>query len=126
MLDSRARERAFGPPDRPGDPVLIEHIATRFVEVYEEMLDIAARLRGVGVSDNMISVMDATAHLVDNSLREIRDFIDQVITETDTIPDRMARDEPIAITLTLTLTMDAEAERHFYREMKRARRKIKR
>jgi TIR domain len=126
MLDSRARERAFGPPGLPGDPVLIEHIATRFVEVYEEILDIAARLRGVSVSDNMISVMDAAAHLVDNPLREIRDLIDQVITETDAIPDRMARNEPIAITLTFTLTMDAEAKKHYDREMKRARRKIKR
>lgn len=124
MLDSQARDRAFGPEGQPGDPALIEHIATRFVEAYGEMLDIAARLRGVSVSSNMVSVMDAAAHLTDTPLREIRDFIDQAIAETDTIPDRLARDEPIVIRLELILTGDEKAVKHLNREMKRARRKI--
>ncbi len=126
MLDSQARDRAFGPPGQPGDPALIEHIATRFVEAYEEMLDTAVKLRGVGVSDNMRSVMDAAVHLIDAPLGQIRDFIDQAITETDTIPDRLMRDEPITIRLTLTLEVDEEARKHLDREMKRARRKIRR
>jgi hypothetical protein len=125
MLDSRARERAFGPPGQPGDPALIEHLASRFVEIYEEVLDSAARFRGVRISDNMASVMDAAANLTDTPLREIRDFINQVITETDTIPDRLARDEPITITLTLTLTVDDKVKKHLEREMKRAKRKLK-
>jgi hypothetical protein len=50
MLDSKAQERAFGAPGQPGNPELIEHIATRIVEGYEEMLDVAAGLRGTGVS----------------------------------------------------------------------------
>jgi len=124
MLDPQARERAFGPPSQPGNPALIEHIATRFVEVYEEVLDIAARLRGTGVSGNMASVMDAAAHLTDTPLREIRDFIDQIIVETDTIPDRLEYDEPITITLTLTLTIDDEAMKHLDLEMERARKKL--
>ncbi len=124
MIDPQVQERAFGPPGQPGNPALIEHIATRFVEVYEEILDIAARLRGTGVSDNMASVRDAAVHLTDTPLREIRDFIDQVIIEADTIPERLARDEPINITVTLTLTMDDGAEKHFYREMERARHEL--
>jgi hypothetical protein len=124
MLDSQARERAFGPPDQPGDPTLIEHIATRFIEVYEEMLNIAAKLRGTGVSENMTSVMETAAHLTDTPLREIRDFIDQIIVETDTIPDRLARDEPITITLTLTLTIDDEAQKRLEQEMDRVQRKL--
>lgn len=69
MLDRRAQERAFGSLDEPGDPALIEHIATRLVEVYEEILDIAATVRGVCVSEEMALVMEATARLTDTPLR---------------------------------------------------------
>jgi TIR domain len=120
MLDPQARERAFGLPGQNGNPALIEHIATRFIEVYEEVLDIAARLRGTGVSNNMAPVMDTAAHLTDTPLKEIRDFIDQIVVETDNIPDRLALDEPIVITLTLTLTIDDEVKNRLEREMEQA------
>lgn len=119
MLNDQGRERAFGLPGQPGKPVLIEHIGIRFVEVYEEILDIAAKLRGTGVSKNMEPVMDSAAHLVDTPLKEISDFVDQLIVEADSIPDRLAREEPITIELTLTLTIDDEAMRRFDLEMKR-------
>jgi hypothetical protein len=125
MLDPRAQERAFGAPGEPGDPALIEHIATRFVGVYEEMLDIATILRGTGVSQQMSSLMETAAHLTDTPLREIRDFIDQLVAECDRIPDRLALDQPVTIMLTLTLTIDEGALKSFHREMKRARRRIK-
>jgi len=104
--------------------MLIEHLATRFIEVYEEILDIAARLRGARVSDNMTSVMDAAAHLADNPLKQIRDFIDQIVVETDAIPDRLALDEPITITLTLTLSIDDEAQKRIDLELDRAKKML--
>lgn len=120
MLNPRARERAFGLPGQPGNPALIEHIAKRFVEVYEEILDVAARLRGAGVSRNMESVMEYAARLADTPLKQIRDFIDQLVAETDTIPERLARDEHIDIELTLTLGIDNETSAQLHREMERA------
>jgi hypothetical protein len=124
MIDSQLRERAFGPLGQPGDPALIEHIATRFIEVYEEVLDIAARLRGARVSSNMAPVMDAAAHLADAPLREIRDFIDQAVAEIDVLPDLSARDEPITITLELVLTIDDEDTERLNLEMERANKNI--
>lgn len=124
VLDPRAQERAFGPPGQPGDPALIEHIATRLVEVYEEMLDVAATLRGVGVSREMVPLMGATAQLTDTPLRRIRDFIDQLVAEVDSLPERLALDKPITISLTLTLTIDKKALKHFEQEMARAKRKL--
>ena len=121
MLNPQGIERAFGLPGQPGNPELIEHIGTRFVEVYEEILDIAAKLRGTGVSRNMESVMDSAAHMVDAPLKQISDFIDQFIVEADSIPDRLARDEPIAIELTLTLTIDDEARQCLDLVIKRAK-----
>lgn len=120
MLNPQGRERAFGLPGQPGNPALIEHIGIRFVEVYEEILDIAAKLRGTGVCKNMETVMDSAARLVDTPLKEISDFIDQLIAKADSIPDRLAREEPITIELTLTLTIDDEAKQRLDLEMKRA------
>ena len=120
MINPRARERAFGLPGQPGDPALIEHIAKRFIGVYEEILDIAARLRGAGVSSNMESVMEYAARLADAPLKQIRDFIDQLVVETDTIPERLALDEDVNINLTLTLAIDDETSAQLHREMERA------
>jgi hypothetical protein len=73
----------------------------------------------------MTSIMDGAAHLTDTPLRQIRDLIDQIVAETDTIPDHLARGEPITITLTLNLTVDDEAVKHLDLEMKRAQQKLK-
>jgi hypothetical protein len=124
MLDPGVQRRAFGPLGEPGDPALIEHIATRLVEVYEEMLDVAATLRGVGVSEEMAPLMEAAARLTDTPLRTIRDFIDQLVAEVDSLPERLALDLPVTISLTVALTIDEEARKYFDQEMARTRKRI--
>ncbi len=124
MLAPNAQERAFGPLGQPGDPALIEHIATRLVGIYEEMLDIAAALRATGVPEEMEPLMQAAAQLTDTPLREVRDFIDQFVASADSLPERLALNQPIIIELTLTLTIDEEALKSFQREMKRAKRRL--
>jgi hypothetical protein len=127
MIDDQARERAFGLPGQAGNPVLIEHLADRFIEVYGEILDIAAKLRGAGVSKNMESVIDAAAHFVDTPLKEIRDFIDQLIVEIDNLPDQLASEdeEPIIIDLALILTVDDKSKQDLKLEMERAAGKLR-
>lgn len=124
MLDPAAQTRAFGPPGQPGDPALIEHIATRLIDAYEEMLDAAATLRGVGVSEELAPVMEAAARMTDTPLRQIRDFIDQLVVEVDSVPERLALNKPIYINLMLTLTIDKDALENFEREMTRAKQKL--
>lgn len=125
MLDPRAQEQAFGPLGQPDDPALIEHIASRLVEIYEEMLDVATRLRGVGVSQEMAPLMEAVAHLTDTPLRQIRDFIDQLVAEFDSLPERLTLDKPITISLTLTLTLDKKALKYFEQEMARVKQELR-
>jgi hypothetical protein len=124
MLDHRAQVRAFGPPGQPGDPALIEHIATRLVEVYEDTLDIAATLRGAGVSDEIEPLMEAAARLTDTPLGEIRDFIDELVTIADSLPERLAASKPTTIELELTLTINDEALQNLEREFERTKRRL--
>jgi TIR domain len=127
MLDMDAQQRAFGTADHPADSALIEHIATRFVEGYEEMLDVAARLRGAGVSNDLRPLMEAAAHLTDTPLREIRDFIDQFVADTDKVPELLSApgDETITVRLSLVLTSDDTAQKRFEGELKRVRRRLR-
>jgi hypothetical protein len=125
MPDAEAQERAFGPPGQPGDPALVEHLATRFVGVYEEILAIAAEIRGVGVSDELMPIFEATARLTDTPLREIREYVDRFVTEIDAIPERLGHDgAPIVIELDLILTVSKESLDALDREYKRARRRF--
>jgi hypothetical protein len=46
ILDAKAKERAFGPDGVPGDPVHIEHLGQRLLELYESLLDWSSNIRG--------------------------------------------------------------------------------
>jgi hypothetical protein len=118
MLDKRAQEQAFGLPGEPGNPELIEHIATRLVEVYENIMDMASTLRGAGVSGILAPYLEASARLTDTPLREIRDFVDEFVAMADGLPDRIAAGESIVVQMKLTLTIDDEALADLSRERK--------
>lgn len=125
LLDPKVQELAFGPLGTPGDPARIEHIATRFVDMYEQIMDMAAVIRGTGVSTAMAPVMEAGARLTADPLRQIRDFIDQLVAETDSLPERLAAaDGPLHITLMLKLSIDEEANRQLDREIAHALQQI--
>ncbi|GAA0977975.1 hypothetical protein GCM10009555_040100 [Acrocarpospora macrocephala] len=124
VLDRRAQELAFGLPGEPGDPARIEHLGARLIGVYEEVLDLAATMRGTGVSDRMVPVLEAAAQLADQPLREIRLFIDQLVEECDRLPERLASDEAVTLTLTLELTIDDQALKTYEQEMRRAERNL--
>lgn len=69
--------------------------------------------------------MEAVAHLTDTPLRQIRDFIDQLVAEFDSLPERLTLDKPITISLTLTLTLDKKALKYFEQEMARVKRELR-
>ncbi|MGP4014002.1 toll/interleukin-1 receptor domain-containing protein [Streptomyces sp. 4N124] len=124
MLSTEAQLRAFGARGEPGNAELIEHIATRLVGIYEQMMDVASALRGAGVPEELSEVMEATARLADQPLKEIRDFIDRFVAEADSVPERIAGGKNLEITLDLTMTIDDEALERQTNEMDRARRRL--
>ncbi|GBQ04222.1 hypothetical protein SSP531S_57140 [Streptomyces spongiicola] len=124
MLSLEVQERAFGAPGEPGKPELIEHIAKRIVGAYEQMMDVAAELRGAGVSEELSDVMEATARLTDHPLEQIRDFIDQIVAELDTVPERIARGEELQISMDLIMAIDEAALRYQDEVLEQARRRL--
>ncbi|HEX6686059.1 MAG TPA: TIR domain-containing protein [Candidatus Limnocylindrales bacterium] len=123
MIGPAVQERAFGRPGEPGNPELIDHVATRLVNQYEAILDIAASLRGVGVSAEAAPVMEAAARLTDEPLNQFRAFVDHVIAQADSIPELLNKggDQPINLTAELTLTVNAQAQHRFQVELEKLR-----
>jgi hypothetical protein len=105
LFDPSVLEGAFGAPGEPGDLAQIEHVASRFISVYEEMLDWAAALRGCVVPDGYERLYELAAEMTSESVKAIHDFVDENVSEISRIPaylDDPEPEEPLTIHLTLS------------------------
>jgi hypothetical protein len=125
LIDRRVTDSAFGPLGQPGDPAQIEYLGQRLVAVYEEFLDWAARVRGAVIPESLERAFELAATFMDTPTVEIREFIDQIITATERLPEQLAGevDTPITLTFSLTLTVDDNLVREYSRELKRLERR---
>jgi len=125
ILDTKAKERAFGPLGFSGDPVEIEHLGRLLLDVYENLLDWSAYVRGTPTPEQFARLIELVGQFADNPINEMRTFIDQYVAEADSLPERLAdkNDDPIHIVMYLTFTFDEHLLAEFNREMKRLRRR---
>jgi hypothetical protein len=77
LLSPGKQQWAFGPAGRPGDSEKIRHLANRFVESYESLLDWAAELRGTTTPDRFTALYQTAAQLADQPLKQIEEFAAQ-------------------------------------------------
>lgn len=123
VLSKDSLDRAFGLPGEPGEPALIKHAAQRLIDVYGALLEWSSRLRGFAVSEDYENLLEIVALFVDQPIRQVRDFVDLVVTETDRIPSMLRAGEPINLTLTLTVALEDGIEERFYSELTRLERR---
>ncbi len=97
LLSPGKQQWAFGPAGRPGDRDKIRHLANRFVESYEDLLNWAADLRGTQTPDHLTTLYKTAARLADAPLKQIEEFVEQFAAASE----RGAGD------LQLTLSYDA-------------------
>jgi hypothetical protein len=130
ILDPVAQEAAFGPRGLPGDPVRIEHLGQRFVTVYEDFLDTAARIRGSRVPNELRNLCDLTADIATTPVREIRQFIDDFTSSLETTIVRLLEsvpsDQSAVIDMTLLLTFDEELTAKVNQECQRLEHRLTR
>lgn len=109
LFSPAAQTSAFGPPGEHGDPVWVEHLAHKIIGTYADLLDASASLRQATVPDAFRELRDVTAEFMDEPIRCIRDFIDDVLAQMARVPELLARyddAEPVKLTMTLTITAD--------------------
>lgn len=106
LMERDVQESAFGAPGQAGDPSCLHDLACRWCAGYEELMDWAATVRGVGAPPEFHRLLELLARFVDTLARQFRDFVGAYVEEVDSLPQRLAAGDPIQINLTLRLTID--------------------
>jgi hypothetical protein len=119
LFDPQVQERAFGAPGQAGDAARIHQLAVRWIEVYEGMLDWAARLRGVSTSSTFRPLFESLARLVDEPVHAYHDFVDAFLRRLDESLPRLVAGEAVDLQLSLTLDADKDALAAFTAELER-------
>ena len=120
------QELAFGASGEPGDPIRIEYFADRIIESYEAILDWAMGIREFDPPGYLIEVCQVVPRMADLPLQQFREFIDNVVRETDRVPGFVANSDPnkdkLVIELDLTLSIDDGVQEEFSQKLKDAER----
>jgi hypothetical protein len=124
VLAPEAQEAAFGALGEPGDPARIEHLATRLISIYEEFLDWAANIRGVGVPTEMQRALELSARLAELPVRQIREFVDHFVALVEKIPEQLQRGESLHLEITVKIEIDDDDLSALTHELDRLREEI--
>lgn len=106
MMEQAIQQRAFGAPSTPGDPSRVEHLAMRWNSAYSDLMDWAARIRGMARDDSLNAALDLLARFVDLPIRQYREFVDDFVSKMDNVPSALAAKQHVEIQLILTLSME--------------------
>jgi hypothetical protein len=122
LFDSAVQERALGAPGVSGDPDRISHLAMRINSCYEELIDWAARLRGVSTPSEFHGVLDLLARYVDDPITAYRTYIDGYVEAMDGVPATLATGGTLVFENVLELRISPEVTRAYHAEMDRLKR----
>jgi hypothetical protein len=122
LFNPEAHERAFGALGTAGDAAQIEHLASRIMAMYEDLLDWAAGLRACAVPARFEPLYELLPQFAAQSIRAIRDFVDETAAQTARIPAYLEEPEPkepFDITIKLVISVDEDVEEAIHAEIKR-------
>lgn len=121
ILGPDAQERAIGRDGEPGDAIRIEHLCKRFADIYDEMLDWAAEIRGTPCNSKFGATMELLARQADSPINCMRTFSEEMVTEVGRIPQHLAsNDPPLRIGLVIMPEVDGELQDRLHRELEQA------
>lgn len=122
ILGPNAQNRAIGKRGEPGDAIRIEHLSKRFADLYDEVMDWAAEIRGTPCDSEFAQSIELLARLADAPIATMRRFSEEMVTEIGKLPQYYASKstEPMYINLVIRPEVDTELQAEFHRELKRA------
>ncbi|WP_285635889.1 TIR domain-containing protein [Lentzea sp. NBRC 102530] len=125
IFSPEAQEWAFGAQGEPGDPENIIHLGNRFTDCYEDFLDWAADLRGIGVDDGLKKLYELGALFVELPIRQIGDFINSYVSQLSGITERIAAGETeVGLEVNFTLSVDESVSEKYAKERDRVMRSL--
>jgi hypothetical protein len=105
LLTEETQTRAFGPPGEEGRIDEIEHLGSRLVDVYEEILDWSARVRGAAVPEQFEEVFAIASSYADGPIEQFRAFVDDFVGRLDEMPAKLAAGEDVHLILELKIEL---------------------
>ena len=127
-LSPPAQEEVFGPRGQPGNASAIQHSAHSMCRLFGEFVDLLIELRSVSIPTETKRARDFVVIMLDQPLRQARQFMLDVIEALADLPQQIAgRDpgSPIFINVSVTFSMDEKARIEFRKELDRLK-KLKR
>ncbi|MCL2794654.1 MAG: hypothetical protein FWD85_05035 [Microbacteriaceae bacterium] len=122
VIGPTAQEAAFGAPGEPGDAALIEHMASRLVQMYEQLLDWADDLLSLRVPEAARRAVELCVKFVEQPVSEFRVFVPKCAADLEAALTTIAAGtgEQVHITMQLTFTVPDELPGEFKKELERA------
>ena len=121
VMSPEAQELAVGPSGHPGDPAAIAHLAKRWNDIYEGLMDAAEKLRGASVPRDFKRAAELLASFSESPVAAYREFVDDLVAQNDRLPERIAAGEPVKLQMTLKFDIEPEKISAFSAELARIR-----
>jgi hypothetical protein len=127
VVSPRAQLRAFGEPGEPGDPVLIEHMASRVIDLYALMLDWAEETRALRVPGWAERIKELLVEYVKQPIERTHVFVDEFIEKLEQAIAHLTNgtSDSEEVTINLKFEISDELVREYKRELKRIRRHMR-
>lgn len=114
LLLGPAQRTAMGEPGQPGDPSLIEHLASRMMAIYQALLDWSKRLRGTATqSDEGREIVQALAEYAVQPIEAIYAFVARFRADVDGMSSRLSAGENIELTMIIEFEITDAVSRRF-------------
>ncbi|MEU8210544.1 hypothetical protein AB0B85_15240 [Micromonospora sp. NPDC049044] len=118
-----AQARAFGAPGEPGDPALIEHMASRLIDIYALLLGWVEETRSLRVPEWAENLKALAIAYAAQPIQRTHEFVDEFIARLEraiaNLVDGNSNYEEISIRVTFEIPDDVA--RQFSRELKRVK-----
>ncbi len=124
VISLQAQENAFGPPGTPGDPELIEHMGSRLIMMYEQLLDWAHEIRSLRFEAGAERLPELAVAFVAQPIAETRKFVEDYIAQVEAgiAAYVSGAASPMNITMRLSFELPDAVRKAYEKEIKRVSR----
>ncbi|MFF2275757.1 hypothetical protein [Agromyces sp. NPDC058126] len=122
VISLQAQSAAFGEPGASGDAALIEHMAGRLVQLYEQLIDWATEIRSLRLPSKASGLAELAVAMTAQPIQAVRDFVHRFVEDLERGLHQLASGESTSLTIEmrLTLEVDDDITDRWTRELKSA------
>ncbi|MEU4334805.1 hypothetical protein AB0F59_09285 [Micromonospora lupini] len=126
ILSRTAQERAFGKPGESGDPILIEHMARRLIDLYALLLGWSEETRALRLPDWADRLKEILTAYAAQPIERTYYFVDEFIENIEMVITKLAEGQPGPhnVEIHVTYEIGDDLSRQFDQELDRVRRYI--